>query len=128
MNVREILTHNLGLKVLSLFLAMVLWLFVAAGTELEIGLSLPVVFTHLPPGLAIINRPPARIDARLAGPRILLLRLKAERLPVVFDLQDAREGSIVFPGVESAIRAPDGVRITRVTPAAIEVRLARAGK
>jgi YbbR domain-containing protein len=128
MNVRETLTHNLGLKVLSLFLAIVLWLFVAAGTESEIGLSLPVVFTHLPTGLAIINQPPARIDARLAGPRILLLRLNEERIPVVLDLQGAREGSTVFPGVESAISVPDGVRVTRVTPAAIEVRLARADK
>lgn len=128
MNVREMLTHNLGLKVLSLLLAMVLWLFVAAGTESEISLSLPVVFTHLPPGLAIVSLPPARIDARLAGPRILLLRLNAERLPVVLDLQDAREGSTVFPGVESAIRVPEGVRVRRVTPAAIEVKLARAYK
>jgi YbbR domain-containing protein len=127
MNVREMLTHNLGLKVLSLFLAIVLWLFVAAGMETEIGLVLPVVFAHLSPDLAVVNRPPARIDVRLAGPRILLLKLKAERLPVLLDLQGVREGTTVFPAVEMAIRAPEGVRVTRVTPAAIEVRLAKAG-
>jgi YbbR domain-containing protein len=127
MNVREMLTHNLGLKVLSLFLAMVLWLFVAAGKEAEIGLSLQIVFAHLSPGLAIVNGPPARIDVRLAGPRILLLKLKAERLPVLLDLQGIREGTTAFPAVEMAIRVPDGVRVTRVTPAAIEVRLAKNG-
>ena len=43
--------------------------------EAEIGLSLPVVLSHLSPGLAVINRPPARIDVRLSGPRILLLKV-----------------------------------------------------
>jgi YbbR domain-containing protein len=127
MNLREMLTHNLGLKALSLFLAMVLWLFVAAGMETEIGLSLPVVFAHLSPGLAVVNRPPARIDVRLAGPRIILLKLKAEPLPVLLDLQGVREGTTVFPALEMAIRVPEGVRVTRVTPAAIEVKLAKTG-
>jgi YbbR domain-containing protein len=127
MNVREMLTHNIGLKALSLFLAMMLWLFVAAGMESEIALFMPVVFAHLSPGLAIVNQPPARIDVRLAGPRILLLKLKAERLPVFLDLQGVREGITAFPAVEMAIHIPEGVRVTRVTPAAIEVRLAKIG-
>jgi YbbR domain-containing protein len=128
MNVREMLAHNLGLKVLSLFLAVMLWLFVAAGMEAEIGLSLPVVFTHLSLDLAVVNQPPARINVRLAGPRILLLTLKAAQVPVLLDLQGVREGTTAFPAVEMAIRVPNGVRVTRVTPAAIEVRLAKAGK
>ena len=128
MNLREVLTHNLGLKALSLFLAVVLWLFVAAGTESETGMSLPVVFAHLSPGLTVVNRPPARIDVRLSGPRILLMKLKADQLPVLLDLQGVREGTTVFPAVETAIRVPDGVRVIRVTPATIEVRLAKTGK
>jgi len=127
MNIREILIHNLGLKTLSLFLAVVLWLSVAAGMKAEIGLSLPVVFVHLSPGLTVVDRPPALIDVRLSGPRILLMKLKAGQLPVLLDLQGVREGTTVFPAVEMAIRVPEGVRVTRVTPAAIEVKLAKAG-
>jgi YbbR domain-containing protein len=128
MNAREMLTHNLGLKALSLFLAIVLWLFVVAGMEEEIGMSLPVVFVHLSPELAVVNRPTAKIDVRLSGPRILLLRLKAEQLPVLLDLQGVREGTTTFPAVEREVRLPAGVRVTRVIPAAIEVRLAKLGK
>jgi len=127
MNLREVLSHNLGLKVLSLFLAMVLWLFVAAGKETEIGLALPVVFAHLSPGLAIVNQPLPRIDVRLSGPRIMLLKFKTESAPVILDLQGAGEGTIAFPAMETAVRVPDGVRVTRVTPAAIEITLAKAG-
>ncbi|HTP66891.1 MAG TPA: CdaR family protein [Geobacteraceae bacterium] len=124
MKILETVTHNLWLKALSLFLAAVLWVFVAAGREAETGFSLPVIYGNIPPGLAMVNRPPVRIDVRLAGPRIMLYRLDAERFPVCLDLKGAVAGRTVFPEVESKIRIPYGLRVTRVTPAAIEVILA----
>jgi YbbR domain-containing protein len=127
MKMREMLTHNIGLKALSLFLASVLWLFVAAGQKSEIGLTLPVKVTNLPPGLAIANRLPARIDVRLAGPRIMLLRLNTDRHPVLLDLKGAGEGTTSFPELETKLSIPYGIRVTRMTPASIEVKLARAG-
>ncbi len=125
MKIREMLTHNLGLKTLSLFLAAVLWLFVSSGREAETELSLPVVLTNIPPGMTVTNRPPSRIDVRLAGPRILLLRLDARRLPVVLDLKGAGEGTTGFPEVEKGLRIPYGLRVTRVTPATVAVTLAK---
>ncbi len=125
MKIREAFAHNLGIKALALFLATVLWLFVTTGQRTEIDLALPVVFMNLPPGLTIVNRPPSRVDVRLAGPRILLLRLGAERLPVRLDLKGAGEGTTRFPEVESNLQTPPGVRVTRVTPAVIEVMLAK---
>jgi hypothetical protein len=127
MNMRELVTHNLGLKMLSLILAVALWFFVAAEKESEIGLSVPVVFENLPPGLVIVGRPPARIDVRVAGPKILLLRLHGDRPTLQLNLKDAREGTTAFSALEAAIRIREGVRVTRVSPAAIEVGLARAG-
>lgn len=127
MNWREMLTHNLGLKTLSLLLAAVLWLFVAAERETEIGASVAVGFKNVAPGLAIVNRPPSRLDVRLAGPKVLLLRLRAENLSVLLDLQGAGGGTTSFTGLEKEIPLPAGVRVTRVTPAVIEVKLASPG-
>jgi len=125
MSWREACTHNLGLKVLSLFLAALLWLFVTAGQEAELDLQVPVLFENLPVGLTIGNQPPSLLDLRLAGPKIQLMRLQRERLAVALDLKNAGEGSIGFPNPEKSIRLPDGVRVTRVTPAAIEARLVK---
>ena len=127
MKLVETVTHNLGLKLLSLFLAAVLWLFVTASHDEEIGLSCPVACANIPPGLAIVNRLPTQVDVRLAGPRILLLRLKSERPTVLLDLRGLGEGLTSFPEVETKFRIPYGVRVTRVTPASIEVRLAKTG-
>ena len=122
---RETWTHNLGLKALSLFLAALLWLFVTAGQESELDLQVPVLFENLSPGLAVVSQPPSRLDVRVAGPKIVLMRLRTERLAVVLDLKNAGEGTTGFPGPEKAIRFPDGVRVTRVAPAVIELRLVR---
>jgi YbbR domain-containing protein len=122
---RETCAHNFGLKALSLFLAVLLWLFVAAGQESELNLQVPVFFENISPGLAVVSQPPSRLDLRVAGPRILLMRLRAERLAVVLNLKDAAEGTTGFPGPEKAIRFPAGVMVTRVTPSVIEVKLVK---
>ncbi len=127
MNWQEAITNNLELKLLSLFLAIVLWLFVIAGRDAQTGLSLPVSFANLPPGLAVSGTPPPRLDVLVSGPRILLLRLEASPSPVILDLKDAGEGTIVFPAMATRVRVPDGVRVTRAAPAEIEVRLVKAG-
>jgi hypothetical protein len=127
MKMREIVSHNIGLKTLSLMLAVALWLFVAAGKESETGLSLPVVIENIPPGLVIVGRPPLPIDVRVAGPRILLQRVRVDRPTLHLSLKDVREGTTIFPTLGGDIRIREGVRVTRMTPAAIEVTLARAG-
>lgn len=126
MNLRERFTHNLGYKALSLVLAVVLWLFVAAEKETEIGVTVPVRVINLTSGLVVVNRMPHRVDVRVAGSRIALLKLRTVAPALVLDLQGAREGTTGFPWLEKNIPLPAGVRVIRITPATIEVRLAKA--
>jgi YbbR domain-containing protein len=125
MSWRETVTKNLGLKALSLLLAALLWLFVAADRESEREIAVPVVYRNLSPALAIVNKPPSRLDLWVAGPKIMLMRLNADRLTIFLDLKNAGEGATSFPGPEKAVHLPEGVRVTRVTPASVEVSLAR---
>jgi len=127
MSLHELLTHNLGLKIMSLFLAVVLWLFVAAEKDSEIFLSIPVVIANLPAGLVVANRPPSRIDVKFAGPKILLMSLQRDQHKVYLDMKDAHEGTTEFPGLERAVRISEGVRITRISPAVVDVTLVREG-
>jgi len=127
MNLREVVTHNLGLKIMSLFLAIVLWLFIAAEKDSEISFSVPVEIVNLPNGLVVASRPPARIDVRVAGPKVVLMSLQWNLPKVFLDMKDAREGTTEFPRLEGTIRISEGVRVTRVSPAAVDVTLARGG-
>ena len=127
MKIRETLTHNLGLKVLSLIMAVVIWFFVDVGKEMEISMAVPVVFKNIPSGLVFADAPPPPIYVRLKGPKIALMKIRADRLVAQLDLKGTREGMTGFPYLETMINLPEGVRVTRVTPAALEVRLTRTG-
>jgi len=127
MKIRESMTHNLGLKVLSLIMAVVIWYFVDVGKEKEISMSVPVRFENLPPGLVVAGPPPPQIYLRLKGPKIALMKIRADRLVALLDLKGAREGKTGFPYLETMINLPEGVRVTRVTPVAMEVRLVKIG-
>jgi hypothetical protein len=127
MRFRELVTHNLGLKALSLIMAVVIWFFVDAGNETEISMAVPVLLKNIPSGLVIATAPPPPINVRLKGPKISLLKFRADRPAIFLDLKGVGEGTTGFPGLESMINLPEGVRVTRITPEAIVVRLTKAG-
>lgn len=126
MNIREKLVDNLGLKGLALLLAVLLWLFVAAGQEGEIGTLVPVRIVNLAPHLMLVSRPPERVDVRIVGPRLFLMKVHLEQLVIPLDLKNVGEGTVLFAGLEKALKLPDGARVTRVFPSAIELKIARA--
>jgi hypothetical protein len=125
MKLRELVTHNLGLKALSLIMAVVIWFSVNVGKETEISMAVPVLFKNIPSGLVIAGAPPPPINVRLKGPKISLMKFREERPDLILDLKGAGEGTTGFPGLESMITLPEGVLVTRITPAAMEVRLGK---
>jgi hypothetical protein len=127
MKIRDAVTHNLALKLLSLIMAVVIWYFVDVGKEKEISMSVPVVLKNIPSGLVFAGAPPPPIYVRLKGPKIALMKIRADRLVAQLDMKGAGEGKTGFPYLETMIDLPDGVRVTRVTPAAMEVRLIKTG-
>lgn len=126
MSIRENLEKEKWLMVLSLLVAVLLWLFTAAERDGQIALTVPLEYGNLSPDLAIVNHPPAQVEVTVTGPRILLLKLRRERLKIPLDLRSAREGSTVFGGLERLVRLDHELRVTGVLPAAIEVKTAAA--
>jgi YbbR domain-containing protein len=114
------------LMVLSLLVAVLLWLFAAGEREGEIVLGVPLVMTNLPPSLSLVNKPPTRLEVTVAGPRLLLLRLRMQQLKIRLDLRGSREGTTVHNGLENSIRLEPGLHVTRLSPATIEVKTTAA--
>jgi hypothetical protein len=124
MSLRDIIRHNLGLKFLSLLLAALLWLFVTAGEEKEVSFRAPVVMRNIPAGLTLAGAPPAAVDVRVRGSNVLLAKVRTERPALYLDLKGAAEGISEFPNLAPMLGLPEGVIVTRLSPAVIAVRLA----
>ena len=127
MNLWQGVRHNLGLKALSLFLAVVLWLLAGAGVEREASISVPVLLENVPAGLVVTGNPPKTIDVRLRGANILLWKSRMVNPVLLLDLKGTGAGTTSFPSLTAMINVPQGVRVTRVTPAVIEINLTRGG-
>ncbi len=119
------LQENIGLRIMALVLALLLWAYVTGGGETERVLTARVETMNLPAGLVVAGNPVERVELRLAGPRMLLAKIAADRLTIPLDLGGVREGSVTFAALETRLPMPAGVRITRIYPSTVELRLVR---
>ena len=67
--------RHLGLKFLSIALAVLLWMVVAGEETVERGLRIPLELQQFPAGLELEGEPPSLVDARVRGSSGTLSRL-----------------------------------------------------
>lgn len=90
--IREILFGNLGLKLASLFLALLLYAHVVTDQPREQVIQIPVTLTGLPDTLAFIGKPPERIGVKIRGAWKDLIRLGLTTPYLAVDLAEAKPG------------------------------------
>lgn len=117
-------TANLTLRLLSLALALVLWCISAAARPREARLTLPVRPERLPAGFRIAGTPPPAVRVTLSGPLHLVTGVARRTRVLPLDLEGATgPGTTSFTHLESALALPEEVRVTRISPASLEIRL-----
>ena len=59
--------RHIGLKMLSIGMASLLWILVSGEQIVERALRVPLEFTNVPPNLEIVGDPPTVVDVRVRG-------------------------------------------------------------
>jgi YbbR domain-containing protein len=108
--------RHLGLKILAIALASLLWLTVAGEHVVERSMRVPLELQNLDGQLEIVGDLPATVDVRLRGSSAILRRLDPGDISAILDLVAARPGSRLFPLRPEDIRVPFGVEVAQVTP------------
>ena len=111
--------RHLGLKVLSLVLALLLWMVVSGEETVERGLRVPLELLQVPAGLELTGEVPATVDVRVRGASGTLSRVTTGDVVAVLDLRSARSGRRLFPLTPDQVRVPFGVEVVQVQPSAI---------
>ncbi|AJE03150.1 YbbR-like domain-containing protein [Geobacter pickeringii] len=120
------LTRHAEIKLLSLVLAGTLWISVAGNRTAEMTLTVPLSARALPAGLAVARMEHDGLQVTLSGPKILLLKLRGEKIIMPLDMGGLKEGRVLFAGFDRSLPLPREVRVTRVYPASVEVLLVRS--
>ena len=108
---------NLPLRLLSLGIAIGLWVFVNTGQRSSFDeLNVPVNYRRLPAGLVIVNHPADFVKIQVSGPRTLLSLLDPERLTVRLDLSGIGPGQASYKINSSMFNIPRQTSVTSVSP------------
>jgi YbbR domain-containing protein len=133
MHLAEGLRTNVGLKILSISLALLLWSFVHGAKVVEREYAIPIHYENLADSLMFVGEPPAQMRVLLSGPaQDLLLHLRFMRdVAAHIDLSGVTvQLDRVAPSI-SDITAPANERVSVVrilSPSVIAFRLAVRGQ
>lgn len=121
---RRIFLEDWSLKLLSLAIAIVLWLAVT-GQNQPVTAHLNVQLNFIrPQALEISNDPPRTVDVMLTGSRTKLDDLTSLDLVATVDISDQRSGERVLRLADKAqIPLPQGIKVDGFQPSAIPIRL-----
>ena len=121
---RRIFVEDWSLKLLSLAIAIALWLLVT-GQNQPVTAHVNVQLNFIrPQALEISNDPPHTVDVMLTGSRNKLDDLTSLDLVATVDISDQRSGERVLRLADKAqITLPQGIKVDGFQPSAIPIRL-----
>jgi len=111
--------RHLGLKFVSLCLAVLLWLAVARQPVVDRSLRVPLQFQNIPEQMEIVGEP-------LRGSASIVSRLEAGAVAAVLDLGAARSGLRLFHLAPADVRVPFGVVVEQLVPATVSLEFERS--
>jgi YbbR domain-containing protein len=121
----KLLTENWTLKIISLIFALLLWMFIMGERRLEVGYRVPLELQNIPKSLMIANEVPSLVDVRVSGPRTLQMKVSPNDISIIVDLTDLKPGLTTFKRLEERLNLPSGLRVTRLSPSFIDLKLER---
>ncbi len=122
---RELPRRNLGLKLMALAASVMLWWFVAAESNIQVGYVVPLEIRNLPAEFAITNKVERQVEVRLSGPASLLGSIRQKDLYAAIDVAGAKPGRELYRLSEQSFHIPIGVHVQRIYPATVEVWMER---
>lgn len=114
--VQRTFVHNIGLKVVSLLLAIGLWLVVARDPIAEVEMKVPIEFRNLPDNLEIDSASFTEAQIRVRGPERVIHRLQVTDVRAEIDLANVRPGERTFDLNGGRVHVPQDVEVVQIYP------------
>ncbi|RPJ71853.1 MAG: YbbR-like domain-containing protein [Acidobacteria bacterium] len=118
--------RHLGLKFISVVIAVALWFAVAGEQTVERSLRVSLELHNTPAELELVDNVPQNVDIRVRGASSLLSQLDSGDVVAAIDLSSARPGRKLFPLTREHIRVPWGVDVTQVFPGTVSLSFERS--
>ena len=127
---RKRLLSNFGLKLVSLLIAVLLWLAISSAPLTEIAFSVPVEFRNVSDGVEVTSENIPQAEVRVRGPIRVVRELKPSDIHVVLDMADVSlspTGERTFDLNARLVRVPAGVEVVQVVPSYMRLSFDKRG-
>ena len=111
--------RHVGLKLLSIAVATLLWLVVTGDPVVERTLRVGLELQRTPAGVELVGSVPEAVSVRVRGPAGQLAGLAPGDLTVVVDLDGVRQGRRAFALTAGQVTAPHGIEVVQVSPGSL---------
>jgi len=122
---RPRLFKNMGIKLISFFLALLLWLHVTTDRVYNHTVSVPLSLVDLPPRLVVGNLLPPTVNVRVRGKGLSLLRLNLHKVVVEVPGKGLKRGRNTVKLQREFFHSPPGlgIEVLEFKPATLPVEL-----
>jgi YbbR domain-containing protein len=119
--------RNWGLKLFSFLIALLLWLTLIPDDKIfdEKILTVRLDVHNIPPGMALVEKPPPTLNVILRAPKRLIGQFTDANVNAVLDLREARIDVQNYYLNESMIRTPEGAEVNQIIPQQVKLKLER---
>lgn len=114
---------DIGVKILSVALAMSLWFFVTYRGQSEMVIDAPIEFKNMPKELELLRQNAKRVSLNISGHERLLKGLRTMDARVVIDLSNAKKGEAVYYFDKDNVMIPRTIKVLRIEPTSVKVTL-----
>lgn len=115
--------RNAGLKVISLGVAILLWLAVAREPIAEVAVNVPIEFQNVPDNLEISSETIPQAQVRVRGPARAVRDASQAGVHAVIDLTGIGPGEHTFELGPARIQAPRDLTVMQVIPTRLQLQL-----
>ncbi len=116
---------SLGLKLFSVVMGFSLWYIVAGGEGTEMVVPVSLEFRNVPEGMEVLEESVQQVNIRLRGSSEILRRVPPQDIQARVNLSGAQLGEQGFFLNPENVAVPFGVRVLRVTPSTVNLKLDR---
>jgi YbbR domain-containing protein len=125
---KDTVVANLGLKALSVALALSLWFYVTYRGQSEMVVDAPVEFKNVPKEMEIMKQSLKKVNLSIRGHERILRSLRPMDSRVVVDLSNAKKGEAVLSLDNDDVVSPRSVQVLRMDPTSVKVTLDQSAR
>jgi len=125
--IKSYLTDNWILKLVSLFIALILWftLIPEEKTFQEKTLSVRLEIHNIPSHLELVERPPQYINVTVRAPNRLIPQISSANVYGILDLQRASVAQSLYSLNRNMVNIPEGAEVKDISPSQVNLKFER---